>query len=91
MHVCTVACYKCLVFNTPFHCILLINFMNEGYRSNLKLNSHLNGKNHQPIFYDLVCGWKSFQKAKCTHPLLFVKLNQIIYIYMYAVTIKKNM
>jgi hypothetical protein len=25
------ACYRCLVVNTPFHCILLINPMNKRY------------------------------------------------------------
>jgi hypothetical protein len=37
--------------------------MNKSYGSNLRLNSQLNEKNHQPTFNDLVCGCKSFQKA----------------------------
>jgi hypothetical protein len=50
----------------------------------------INWENHQIIPNDRVCGCKSCKKAKYTHPLLFVNLNQIIYIYMYTVTIKKN-
>jgi hypothetical protein len=32
-------------------------------------------KSHQPILSNLLCGCQSFQKAKYTHPLLFMKLN----------------
>jgi hypothetical protein len=30
------------------------------------------------------------KKVKCAYPLLLMKLNEIIYVYMYTVTIKKN-
>jgi hypothetical protein len=42
----------------------------------------INWENHQIIPNDLVCGCKFILKA-----LLFVNLNQIIYIYMYTVTV----
>jgi hypothetical protein len=62
--------------------------MTKSYGSTLRLNSHLNGKNHQPTFNDFVCDENHFKKIN-TNPLLFVKLNLIIYIYMYTITIKK--
>jgi hypothetical protein len=48
--------------------------MNKSYGSNLRPNSQLNGKNHQPTFDDLVCDENHFKKIN-TNPLLFVKLN----------------
>jgi hypothetical protein len=63
--------------------------MNKSYRSNLRLNGQLDGKNHQPTFNDLVCEENHFKRIN-TNPLLFVKLNEIIYIYVYTITIKKN-
>jgi hypothetical protein len=48
--------------------------MNKSYWSNLRLNSHLNGKNHQTPFYDFVCDENHFKKIN-TNPLLFEKLN----------------
>jgi hypothetical protein len=38
--------------------------MNKGCGSNLRLNSHLNGKNHQPSFDDLVCDENHFKGDK---------------------------
>jgi hypothetical protein len=48
--------------------------MNKSYGSNLRLNSHLKGKNHQPTFDNLVCDENHFKSVN-TNPLLFVKLN----------------
>jgi hypothetical protein len=48
--------------------------MNKSYGSHLRLNSQLNGKNHQPTFDDLVSDENHFKKIN-TDPLLFVKLN----------------
>jgi hypothetical protein len=48
--------------------------MNKSCWSNLRLNSHLNGKNHQTTFYDFACDENHFKKIN-TNPLLFVKLN----------------
>jgi hypothetical protein len=45
--------------------------MNKSYESNLRFNSQLNGKNHQPRFDDLVCDENHFKKIT-TNPLLFV-------------------
>jgi hypothetical protein len=45
--------------------------MNKSYGSNLRFNSQLNGKNHQPPFDDLVCDENNFKKIT-TNPLLFV-------------------
>jgi hypothetical protein len=44
--------------------------MNKSYRRNLRLNSQLNGKNHQTTFDDFVC-----DENINTHTLLYVKLN----------------
>jgi hypothetical protein len=49
--------------------------MNKSCGSNLRLNSQLNGKNHQTPFYDFVCDENHFKKINVTNPLLFVKLN----------------
>jgi hypothetical protein len=49
--------------------------MNKSYGSNLRLNSQLNGKNHQPTFDDLVCDENHVEKLNGTNPLLFVNLN----------------
>jgi hypothetical protein len=49
--------------------------MNKSYWSNLRLNSHLNEKNHQTTFYDFVCDEYHFKKMVNTNTLLFVKLN----------------
>jgi hypothetical protein len=54
--------------------ILLINLLNKSYKSNLRLNSQLNGKNHQTTFDDVLCDENHF-KIINTHPLLYVKLN----------------
>jgi hypothetical protein len=43
--------------------------MNKIYGNNLRFNSHLNGKNHQPTFNDLVFVCKYYQKAKCYQPI----------------------
>jgi hypothetical protein len=48
--------------------------MNKSYGSNLRLNSHLKGKNHQPTFDDLVCEENHFKKIN-TNPLLLCILN----------------
>jgi hypothetical protein len=48
--------------------------MNKSYGSNSRLNSHLNGKNHQPTFNALVCDENHFKMIN-TNPVLFVKLN----------------
>jgi hypothetical protein len=37
--------------------------MSKSYECKLRLNTQLNGKNHQPTFNNLVYGCKSFQKA----------------------------
>jgi hypothetical protein len=44
--------------------------------------------NHQTIPNDLVCGLSHFKRANYP-PTTVVKLNLIIYIYMYTVTIKR--
>jgi hypothetical protein len=94
MHVCPVACYRCLVCNTPFHWILLINFMNKSYAGHQGLNNLLNGKNHQPSLIALCGVVNHFKRLNIpTHYCWEVKLNYLhtyIYIYMYTVTIKKN-
>jgi hypothetical protein len=54
--------------------ILLINLLNKRYKSNLRLNSQLNGKNHQTTFDDFVCDENHFEKVN-TKTLLFLKLN----------------
>jgi hypothetical protein len=38
--------------------------MNKSYGSNLCLNSHLNGKKHQPTFGDLLCDENHFKGDK---------------------------
>jgi hypothetical protein len=43
--------------------------LNKSYGSNLRLNSHLNGNNHQPTFDDIVCDENHFKKIT-TNPLL---------------------
>jgi hypothetical protein len=64
--------------------------MNKSCGSNLRFNSQLNGKNHQPTFDDLVCV-NLIKKLNVTNPLLLVefKLNYL-HIYVYTVTIKNN-
>jgi hypothetical protein len=47
--------------------------LNKSYGSNLRLNSHLNGNNHQPTFNDIVCDENHFKKIN-TNPLLIAKL-----------------
>jgi hypothetical protein len=49
--------------------------MNKSHGSNLRLNSQLNGKNHQLTFDDLVCDENHVKKLNVTNPLLFVNLN----------------
>jgi hypothetical protein len=53
--------------------ILLIYLLNKSYKSNLRLNSQLNGKNHHTTFDDFVCDENHFKKIN-THPLVYVKL-----------------
>jgi hypothetical protein len=64
--------------------------MNKSYGSNLRLNSHLNGKNHQPTFNALVCV-NLIKKLNVTNPLLFVefKLNYF-HIYVHSHYQKNN-
>jgi hypothetical protein len=53
--------------------ILLINLLNKSYGSNLRVNSQLNGKNHQPTLNDLVCVCVCVnpnKKLNVTNPLL---------------------
>jgi hypothetical protein len=49
--------------------------MSKSYGCNLRLNSQLNEKHHQPTFDDLVCDENHVKKVNVTNPLLFVKLN----------------
>jgi hypothetical protein len=37
--------------------------MDKSYESHLRLNSQLNGKNHQPTFNDLGCDENHFKKV----------------------------
>jgi hypothetical protein len=50
--------------------------------SNLRPNSQLNGKNHQPTFDDLVCDENHFKKIN-TNPLLIVQL-KLNYFHIYV-------
>jgi hypothetical protein len=45
--------------------------MNKSYGNNLRLNSQLNVKNHQPTFNDLVCV-NLTKRLNVTNPMLFV-------------------
>jgi hypothetical protein len=58
--------------------------MNKSYWSNLRLNGHLNGKNHQTTFYDFVCDENHFKKDKY-QPITAceVKLNYL-HIYVHS-------
>jgi hypothetical protein len=47
--------------------------MNKSYRSNLRLNSQLNGKNHQTFLIDLVCDENHLEKNKY-QPMVVWKL-----------------
>jgi hypothetical protein len=49
--------------------------VDKRYGSHLRLKSQLNGKNHQPIFDDLVCDENLIKELNVTNPLLFVKIN----------------
>jgi hypothetical protein len=63
--------------------------MNKSYWSNLRLNSLLNGKNTNPPLMTL-CVVVTHVKKLMINPFLCVKINQVIYIYTYTVTIKKS-
>jgi hypothetical protein len=70
---CEVALFWFIVLNNTPHWIFNNLFYEQKLWKNLRLNSQLNGKNHQPTFDDLVCDENHFKKIN-TNPFLFVEV-----------------
>jgi hypothetical protein len=64
--------------------------MNKSYEGKLKLNSQLNWKITTYTPGDFRCVMKNLLKRVNTNPCCLCNLNQIIYVNMYTVTVKKN-